>query len=210
MKIKIVFSLILFSVFATAQSYDFNMKCVENSVRLKPKIGNENSWRSYIYFNTSHNKYYLTESTNGSRILQDNELKEVFQLSLIKSTNPYYALSNHRKLDFGYSEREIEKVTSEKVGENEYLVKVFPNQKAKRSNLEVKFKLKKSESPLVQIRFMDLSPSIHQKIYESLLESIKNENFWIEKAEVDYRNGYKFLFDFSQCEENKLNLRFES
>ncbi len=108
-----------------------------------------------------------------------------------------------------YSEFEIKRVSVEKISDNKFLVKSFSNIKTKRSNLEVVFTLKKSPIPMTRVRFLDLSPTIHQKIYDKLLVNLDNPNYQWEKAEVDYRNGYKFIDEVSNCQSTNMRLRFE-
>ena len=59
MKKLFISFVLLFPLFVFSQEYQFDKKCVSNSTRISPKIGNKNSWKSYIYFNSSNNNLYL-------------------------------------------------------------------------------------------------------------------------------------------------------
>ncbi len=56
------------------------------------------------------------------------------------------------------------------------------------------------------IRFMDLTPNIHSKIYTALLSKLDSKNYRIVDVITDYRNGVIMHDDFSKCE--KVNLKF--
>ena len=209
MKKLFISFVLLFSLFVFSQEYQFDKKCVSNSTRISPKIGNKNSWKSYIYFNSSNNNYYMTQRNDDSYYyITDNSLKEVIALQRINSEKPYYSYLDKKTFDYTYSEKEIGKIIIKELAEDEFLVQCFVNDDSKKTNLEVKFKLHKSKTPMIEIRFMDLGQIIHKKIYDSLKERLNGNNFWILYAEVDYRNGYKFLYEFDNCEEKPLNLKF--
>jgi hypothetical protein len=201
---------LLFFTIIFSQEYNFDRKCVNSSTRIRPKIGNENSWKSYIYFNTNNNNYYMSQKNDklDNYYITDNSLKEVFALQYLNIKNPYYSFLNKKTFDYTYSEKEIGKIIIKELAEDEFLVQCFVNDDSKKTNLEVKFKLHKSKTPMIEIRFMDLGQIIHKKIYESLKERLNGNNFWILYAEVDYKNGYKFLYEFDNCEEIALNLKF--
>lgn len=208
--IKLFLSFVLlFSLFVFSQEYQFDKKCVSNSTRISPKIGNKNSWKSYIYFNSSNNNYYMNQRNDDSYYyITDNSLKEVIALQRINSEKPYYSYLDKKTFDYSYSEKEIGKIIIKELAEDEFLVQCFVNDDSKKTNLEVKFKLYKSKTPMIEIRFMDLGQIIHKKIYDSLKERLNGNNFWILYAELDYKNGYKFLYEFDNCEEIALNLKF--
>ena len=73
---------LLFFTIIFSQEYNFDRKCVNSSTRIRPKIGNENSWKSYIYFNTNNNNYYMSQKNDklDNYYITDNSLKEVFAL----------------------------------------------------------------------------------------------------------------------------------
>lgn len=204
---KLLTTLILLSFITIfSQEYHFDEKCVSTSTRIRPKIGKENSWKSFIYLNSMNNGYYMNQTLDGSMsYIVDNEINEVLSMKYIKSNVPYYSLQKRLKTQFEFGEKKIEKVVVEKIGDDEYLVRCFSRESSNSSNLEVKFKLINSKLPLVEIRFMDLSNLIHKIVYNSLKEKIDFKNFRILYSEVDYKNGYKFLYEFNQCEKNVIS-----
>lgn len=57
-----------------------------------------------------------------------------------------------------------------------------------------------------EIRFMDLTPNIHSKIYNALLLKLDSPNYRIVNVTTDYKNRVIMHDDFSKCE--KINLKF--
>lgn len=192
---------------ASAQ-FDFNLKCTIKSNRIKPK---DNLIResSNIYYNSENPDIYIVEKKGFYRLFH-NGTKEIYQF--LKSNvngKSVLATAGIEAMRLDYSEFEIKRVSVEKISNNKFLVKSFSNIKTKRSNLEVVFTLKKSPIPMTRVRFLDLSPTIHQKIYDELLVNLDNPNYQWEKAEVDYKNGYKFIYEVSNCQSTNMRLRFE-
>lgn len=93
------------------------------------------------------------------------------------------------------------------MGNNTYLVKAYSDDFYKKNNLEIKFELVKSDYPLVQIRFLDLTKNIHDKIYQSLISKLPDENYQLEKVYYDYKNGVVMTDNFHKCE--NINLTFD-
>ena len=130
---------LLFSLFVFSQEYQFDKKCVSNSTRISPKIGNKNSWKSYIYFNSSNNNYYMNQRNDDSYYyITDNSLKEVIALQRINSEKPYYSYLDKKTFDYSYSEKEIGKIIIKELAEDEFLIQCFVNDDSKKTNLEVK------------------------------------------------------------------------
>ena len=50
----------------------------------------------------------------------------------------------------------------------------------------------------------------YKKIYDFLKGRLNGINFWILYAELDYEDGYYFLYEVDNCEQMVLNLKFDS
>ena len=101
----------------------------------------------------------------------------------------------------------IKKISIENLADDLFLIKTFPSEKSKKFNLEIKIKLKKSIYPLIRMHFMDLTVSIHDLIYNKLLEQLPNKNYQIESIYLDYRNGVIVEEKVSNCK--PINLKFD-
>ena len=186
--------------FGNAQQYEFDRKCVIQSFRIKPKIGDENNWKRSLYFNTGTSEYYMLEHNNGSYSIMDNDKSSILDIVVSPATKGIYHTSGTRPVDYSPRESDIKRTIVQRIDDQHVLVKAFSKMNSKLANLEVTFKLKKSDSPIVQIRFMDASPQSHRTIYEALLRGLDSPNYRVEKAEVKYNKGYRFVYDFSSCE----------
>ena len=187
----------------------FDTKCVMVSKRIKPKFLDVYESSTNVFYNSSNSTKYITEYKNHYRLF-DFTKKEIFNFTkLIVNGKVVYNTLGIDAMRYDYNEFDINKVTVEKLSENKYLVKTFPKLKSKKTNLEIIFTLKKSNYPLTQIRFLDLSPSIHEKIYTGLLENLDTKNYQWEIAEVNYRNGYEFIEKIENCQQTNLKLVFQ-
>ncbi|MBW8360393.1 MAG: hypothetical protein K0M63_11405 [Weeksellaceae bacterium] len=201
-------SLIPFT-FGNAQQYEFDRQCVIQSFRIKPKIGDENNWKRSLYLSTGNSGYYMSKLNDGGYKITDNERQSVVNIVFVPGSKSEYQTTGGRPIDYSYSEFEIKRTTVSRTDDAHILVKAFTRENSKRTNLEVNFRLIKSQSPLVQIRFMDLSPKIHNAVYSALLKGLESPNYRIERAEVNYRNGYRFVFDFSSCEATSIKFHLK-
>ena len=201
MKIILFCLLILIPfTFGNAQQYEFDRKCVIQSFRIKPKIGDENNWKRSLYLSTVNSGYYMSKLNDRAYRITDNEKESVVDIVYVPGNKSEYQTTGGRPIDYSYSEFDIKRTSVQRTDDQQVLVKTFSGENSKRTNLEVNFRLIKSQSPLIQIRFMDLSPKIHNAVYAALLSGLEDPNYRIERAEVNYRNGYRFVFDFTSCE----------
>lgn len=207
------FFLLLFcfiSSLAFSQEYHFDYKCYGIETQLKARYkGNERT--NIIYFN-SQNKdilaYDYSFSHELTRIvwLYDYVNNYFFSFTINqKSEFSSLNLRNSFPIKIYSDEIKVERVDVEEVSENIWIIKAFPSQKSKKSNLELKVVLKKSDFPMPRIRFMDLSPNIHNKIYDALFLKLNSLNYRIVDVVYDYKNGVIMHEDFSKCE--KINLK---
>jgi len=109
------------------------------------------------------------------------------------------------QLEINNDEVEVEDIDVEEVSENVFVIKASTLQK-KNSTLELKIVVEKSDFPMPEIRFMDLTPNIHSKIYNALLLKLDSPNYRIINVTTDYKNGVIMNDDLSKCE--KINLKF--
>ena len=181
-----------------AQEYKFIEKC-----EILPSIikSSKTEYSNFLYRGDKSPLVYMTEVDKTYQIKDRiNNLRHFFNLNvhadtLIMQNYTTSAIIAHNP------EREIKKSIVKKIGENTYSIKTYPRLKAKRSNLEIIFTLKKSDFALVQIHFLDLSTIIQDQIYKELLEELDgNINYQIEKIDLDYKNGYQFIYEIKNCQ----------
>lgn len=97
---------------------------------------------------------------------------------------------------------EIQKTIVEKTGENHYIISTYEKIKKKRPNLVLEITLVESDFPLLEIRFMDLTHNIHNKIYDALLKKLPHKNYQIKSVKTNYKNGVIMLDEFDCSNEN--------
>jgi hypothetical protein len=210
MKKKFLLLFCFISNFAFSQ-YSFDYKCYNLETQLKGNYkGNKRT--NIIYFN-SQNKdlmaydYYFSQQPLRSFLLYNYETNNLFSYSINhKSEFLSLNLINSFPIKIYPDEIKIEQVDVEEISENIWIIKAFPSQKRKKPNLELKVVLEKSNFPMPKIRFMDLTPNIHSKIYNALLLKLDSPNYRIVNVTTDYKNSVIMNNDFSRCE--KINLKF--
>lgn len=208
---KYPFLVLFFVVFASAQTYEFDYKCYNPE---KQTRGNyKGVKRTNIIYLSSKESDIIAYDYSFSK-----EPKRSFYFYDFKNNFfSYYTLNNESDLSslkFVNSdsirvfddEKLIERVTVNKISENVFVLKAFPNEKTKRANLELKIVVEKNDFPMRRIRFMDLTLNIHDKIYDALLNELGSKDYRIIDVITDYKNGVIMHDDFSKCE--KVNLKF--
>ena len=201
----------LISSLVFSQEYHFDYKCYDNETQIKGNYkGNKRT--NIIYFN-SQNKdliaydYYFSQQPLRRFLLYNFETNNLFSYSINhKSEFSSLNLINSLPIKIYQDEIKIERVDVKEVSENIWIIKAFPSQKNKRSKLELKVILEKSDFPMPKIKFMDLTTNIHSKIYDALLSKLDSPNYRIVSVTTDYKNGVIMHDDFSKCE--KINLKF--
>lgn len=200
---RFVVILLVLPCLVFAQEYFFDLKCTSEDVRVKPRDKKLSSSFSFLLLSSKNSNVYAFQRKNNDLIIEDYNSLESLHIGKLHNQ---FIVNSVNEIKYDYREFTIEKGDVSKIDDLTYLIKTFPTKKSRKSNLEVLFKLRKSNFPLVKIQFMDLSPMIHEDVYNYLLKELENLNYQIESAFVDYRNGYKFNFKWSQCD--KVNLKF--
>lgn len=190
--------------------YSFDYKCYDNETQIKGEYkGNKRI--NIIYFNSKNKDlmaydYYFSQQPLRSFLLYNFETNNLFSYSINhKSEFSSLNLIHSFPIKIYKDEIKIERVDVEEVSGNIWIIKAFPSQKSKKSKLELKVVLEKSDFPMPRIRFMDLSPNIHNKIYDALLSKLVSTNYQIISVTTDYKNGVIMHDDISKCE--KINLK---
>ena len=209
MKKKFVFLLFLLIIFNfyKSQKYNFTTYCSINEVQLKDDL-NRQSRKIQVYYNLNNSNYIAYLYPKQNLILYDfNEQKiKFFDADYLKKHNILKLISESTIRKYR-DEIDINKISVDDLGNNTYLVKAYSDDFYKKNNLEIKFELVKSDYPLVQIRFLDLTKNIHDKIYQSLISKLPDENYQLEKVYYDYKNGVVMTDNFHKCE--NINLTFD-
>lgn len=198
------------SIITFSQEYHFDYKCYDLETHIKGNYkGNKRT--NIIYFN-SQNKdlfaydYFFSQPPRRSFQLYDYKLRNLISYSISQDSKfSSLNLENIYPVKNYPDEIEIERVDVEKLSENAFLVKSFKSHKSKKPNLELKILVERSAYSMPKIRFMDLTPNIHSKIYSGLLSKLDSENYRIIEVITDYKNGVIMSDDFSKCE--KINLK---
>jgi len=199
------------SMFSFSQEYHFDYKCYDNETQLKGAYkGNKRT--NIIYFNSQNKNliaYDYSFSQKPTRIfwLYDYASNNFFSYS-INNDSKFSSLNFINKIPIKIypDEKKIERIDVEMLSENIFLVKAFPSQKSKKSNLELKIVIERSDFPMPRIRFMDFTPNIHYKIYDALLSKLDSPKYRLVDVITDNRNGVIMRDNFSKCE--KINLKF--
>lgn len=180
-----------------AQEYKFIEKCDVFKEWIAPS---KMEYRYFLYRGDKSPLIYMTENDKTYRITdRKNDLRQLFTIDKISDTlkmqNFYTTLIVPHD-----PERIIKNIIVKNIGENKFSIKTYQKLKARKSNLEIIFTLKKSDYALVQYHFLDMSIIIQDQIYEALLKELSgNTNFQIETIDLDYRNGYRFHYNISKC-----------
>lgn len=209
---NLILLFVLFSSFYSSQEYYFDYKCYDNETQLKGRYkGNKRT--NIIYFN-SQNKdfiaydYSFSQESKRSFFLYDYKNKGLINSYSINKKSEFSSLKflQTSQLNINKDEIEMKSIDVEKISENVFIIKTFSSLKRKLPNLELKMVVEKSNFPMPEIRFMDLTPNIHSKIYNALLLKLDSPNYRIVNVTTDYKNRVIMHDDISQCE--KINLKF--
>lgn len=200
----------LISGFVFSQEYHFDYKCYNIETQLKGNYKGDKR-TNIVYFNSENKNitaydYFFSKEPKRSFLLYDYNAGNLFSYS-INQNSKFSSLNLEQiyPITIYPDEKEIGRVDVERLSENEFLIKTFKSLKSRKSNLELKISLEKSSYSLPEIRFMDLTPNIHSKIYTALLSKLDSENYRIVDVVIDYKNGAIMHDDFSKCE--KINLK---
>ena len=200
---KYTFLVLFFVAFASAQTYEFDRKCTYEPVRLK------NNFAEMIWlFNSKSTDftgrlYSYNGKTNDIFILQDykNLLKYSFEV------NKKGQFSNVRFTNItpDYTEFDVKKITVFQENKDQFKIEVFSDEKTKKPNLKIFVTVEKSDFILPKIRFMDVSQSIHDQIYDALLEKLDSNLYKIKAIKYTYKNGLTLEQKLLSCETVELN-----
>lgn len=211
MKKNLLFLICFISNIVFSQEYHFDYKCYDNETQLKGAYKGEKR-TNIIYFNSEDKDiiaydYFFSQQSTRSFLLYDYKLNVLFSYS-ISYDSKFSTLNFIQKIPLKVypDERKIERLDVEKLKDNVYLISTFPSEKSKKSNLELKITVEKSDFPMPRIRFMDLTPNIHSKIYNALLSKLDSPKYRLVDAITDNKKGVIMHDDFSKCE--KINLKF--
>ncbi|MCU7614050.1 hypothetical protein N0B16_06335 [Chryseobacterium sp. GMJ5] len=200
-----------FSIFCFSQEYHFDYKCYDSETQLEGAYkGNKRT--NIIYFN-SENKdvmaydYFFSQQPTRSFWLYDFKTNN-FLSYLISHDSKFSSLNFIQKIPIKIypDEKKIERIDVEKLKENVYLISTYPSEKSKKSNLELKIIIEKSNFSMPRIRFVDLTPNIHSKIYDALLSRLDSPKYRLVDVIIDNKKGVIMHDDLSKCE--KINLKF--
>lgn len=207
-KILILFS-ILVAISLFSQSYHVDTQCEILETQIKGGHQKKTEPRIIsIFYSLKDNSFVAEKYTQSEIYLYDFEIKAVFGFNAVyyqNKTTLKFINVNYNNID--KDEINIKKITVDNLGDDNYLIKTYSREKAKKPNLEVKFKLKKSDYPLVKFRFLDMSRTIHDKIYDALLSKLPNPNFQIESVYSDYKKSYIGKHEVSKCQ--NVDLTFD-
>ncbi len=210
MKKKFLLLFCFVSSFVFSQEYHFDYKCYNFETQLKGSYkGNKRT--NIIYFNSINKDiigydYFFSNQPNRSFLLYDFKLSNLYSYS-INQESKFSSL----KLDQIYpikiysDEIIIGRAEATKLSENTFLIKTFKSLKNGKSNLELKILVEKTSYPMPKVKFMDLTPNIHSKVYDALLSKLDSEYYRIVEVTTDYKNDVIMHDDFSKCE--KINLK---
>ena len=200
---KYPFLVLFFVVFASAQTYEFDRKCSYVPVRKKDNFA-EMIW----LFNSKSTDftgrlYSYNGKTNDIFILQDykNLLKYSFEV------NKKGQFSNVRFTNItpDYTEFDVKKITVFQENKDQFKIEVFSDAKTKKPSLKIFVTVEKSDFILPKIRFMDVSQSIHDQIYDALLEKLDSNLYKIKAIKYTYKNGLTLEQKLLSCETVELN-----
>jgi len=210
MKKLLLLFLILSFANAFSQEYHFDYKCYDVETHLRGRYKG-NTRNNIIYF-SSENKdfiaydYSFSGETERTFLLDDYAKNKLYTYSINQNSNfSSLKLKKVFPIKVYQDEIKIERVEVENNGGNLYTVKTYPKNKSKEANLELKILVEKIGFSAPRIRFMDLTPNIHSKIYNALFSKLDSDNYRIIHAEIDYKNGVIMTNDFSKCE--KINVK---
>lgn len=192
------------------QTYHFDYKCYD--VETQSKGNYKGNKRTNIIYFSSENKniiaynYFFSQQPNRSFRIYDYHSNLAFSYSINRDSN-FSSLNFNQKSQINKYPDEliIKRIDVQNIGENQFIIKTYSSLKNKRSNLELKVTVMKSDYPMPVIHFLDLSPNIHSKIYDALLANLDSENYRLMEVVSNHKNGVVMLDDFSKCE--KINLK---
>ena len=208
MKKLLTFSLVFLSVALFSQRYVFDNQCEILEKQIKGIYPNLPP-RKILYFYNSNDSNFIAYNFRPNEIhLYDYKLNSLKNLQIKNDEKKiiFNLISESNFRNFP-DEILIKKISIENLADDLFLIKTFPSEKSKKFNLEIKIKLKKSIYPLIRMHFMDLTVSIHDLIYNKLLEQLPNKNYQIESIYLDYRNGVIVEEKVSNCK--PINLKFD-
>lgn len=210
MKKNLLFLICFISNIVFSQEYHFDYKCYDLETQLKGNYkGNKRT--NIIYFN-SQNKNFIAYDYSFSRepkrsfFLYDYKRKSLSSYSINKKSEfPSLNFLETSQLKINRDELEVASIDVEEINENVFVIKASTPER-KSLTLELKIVVEKSNFPMPEFRFMDLTDNIHSKIYNALLLKLDSSNYRIVDVVTDYRNGVIMHDDLSKCE--KINLKF--
>jgi len=165
----------LISGFFFSQEYHFDYKCYNNEKQLQG-IYEGSSRINIIYLNSEKKNhlaydYFFNLQPYRSFKIYDNDVSMTHSFTINeKSEFSSLHFIASTPIRVYQDERKINRVDVKQVAENIWNLSAFPTKKAKKANLELTIQVEKNSFPLRELRFMDLSPNIHHKIYEALRE----------------------------------------
>lgn len=104
-----------------------------------------------------------------------------------------------------YTEFDVKKITVFQENKDQFKIEVFSDEKTKKPNLKIFVSIEKSDFILPKIRFMDVSQSIHDQIYDALLEKLDSNLYKIKAIKYTYKNGLTLEQKLLSCEPVELN-----
>ena len=99
----------------------------------------------------------------------------------------------------------MKKITDFQENKDQFKIEVFSDEKTKKPNLKIFVSVEKSDFILPKIRFMDVSHSIHDQIYDALLEKLDSNLYKIKAIKYTYKNGLTLEQKLLSCETVELN-----
>ncbi|MCW3169501.1 hypothetical protein OMO38_13310 [Chryseobacterium sp. 09-1422] len=210
MKKSLIFLFSFLSIFSLSQEYHFDYKCYENETQLKGSYKGQKR-TTLVYFNSQNKSFIAYDYSFSGEIkrrffLRDNYRGKLSSYSINKKSEflslKFLEVSTLNKYR---DEIEVENIEVENIIKNVFIIKASTIDK-KNSTLELIIKVEKSNFPMPEIRFMDLTDNIHSKIYKALLLHLDSPNYRIVDVVTDYKNGVIMYDDFSNCE--KINVKF--
>lgn len=196
MKKTLLFLLIFFCSFATAQKYSFDYIIINTEQCIKPKISSY-IHRQQVAIKTLDRSYELYIGTDGFARLDDFKKNKSYHFSIEKNeTNgnlTFKYFDSKKSYDFPETLYKISKIST-----NEYLIQIYRNKKRNRIDSEIKLKLKEVSANVIfvnghiSIKGRNLISSDLAKITDT------DKNFVVENSTIDYKNDLT-------CETNLQN-----
>ncbi|MDC8100045.1 hypothetical protein [Chryseobacterium rhizosphaerae] len=197
-----LFCLKSFCFSQTSYQFDYNLKLRSNQSAQK------NIDFTYI-INSKEPLYgmYLYDDAKGAIFDNKENIRRNFNYRIKAKEIMIHQFLKETSF-VSYDEIKIEHIIVEKIKENKYSIKCYPEKDNKNSNLELMVYLKPFNEDVIRFYYLDLSNHIQTRIIDSLKEKLNgNYNYVVERYTVDYKNGAISTNSLKKID--KINFRIE-